>query len=105
MAHAIFVEGRPVKDFTIGPSNAPTKTDTSGDTISIKLIKYDDSSFTAVEVASVAGAAAGTAIVTDLDLSDNALVPGLYELEADPLLPNEATGFPFLVEIQPLRSV
>lgn len=90
--------------FTIGTTAKPTVLSTSGKTVSVR-VRTPGTTDTPTELGSAAGAVAGTNIAVTLDF---ALVPqGTYELEAvadvgqtNPiqLIPNEITGFPYLIK-------
>lgn len=97
---------------TIGSTDYPTITDTSSDTVEVRFIPYDQETQTPVTVEDDGvGKAAGTAVVLycALDL----VTPGIYEVEAGAdldatnpklLLPNERTGYPYLVEVVAMKS-
>lgn len=100
--------------FTIGTTAKPTITNTATETVSVRISDYTASSPTPIEVGTASGAAAGTDITVNLDLATANVVPGLWEVEAvsdragsnpKTLIPNETTGFPFLIEIEALHQI
>jgi len=100
--------------FTIGTTDHPTITDSNGDTVVVTLTQYDTAGAAAIEVeTNASGAVAGTAIATILDLATSGIAPGFWELEAvadknganpKTLIPNNYTGFPYVIEIKALNT-
>ncbi len=90
--------------FTIGTTANPTVLSTASKTVSVR-VRRQGTPDTPTALGSAAGAAAGTNIAVSLDFS--LVPPGMYELEATAdvgetnpiqLIPNETTGFPYLVK-------
>ena len=100
---------------TIGTANHPTITDTSGETVTVRLTDASDASATPVEVGTASGAAAGTNITVNLDLTTSGIaVDKVYVIEAisdltgpnpKTLIPSATTGFPAYVRIANIQAV
>lgn len=98
----------------IGSSNQPTITDTSGDTVSVRLTDASDATASPIEVGTASGAAAGTNVTVNLDLTTAGIAPGVWEVEAiadlggvneKTLIPNTTLGFPTYLRIHDLQAV
>jgi len=94
--------------WTIGTTANPTTTNTTGDTVTVKITNAEEVAPTPITIGTASGAAAGTNIAVTLDFATANVAAGLWELEAvadvgevNPkvLIPNETTGFPYLIRI------
>ena len=100
---------------TLGDSDFPTITDTDGDTVVVYFTKHDTDGALPVKVETDGvGAAPGTDLALNCDLTLLTDGVGFYEVEviADengtnpkPLLPNEKSGYPYIVEIVDFKSI